>query len=379
MQRTRSAAEGLQDTTKPRGDRRALGFLALGVVVAHLALLQNLPDALAPPDPLKTRAFTTRSIVLQPPPVMAVAPPPEPVAAPAPRPRPRPSKPRPPAAEPAPEPLTLAPPEPAPDITGAEPTVDATAQAEPAEPAASQPQELAAIDPQPAIQAPPPAEPTPPATLALAIPGSMRLKYTLTGEAKKQTYHAMGEFLWLQDGKTYDARLEYSAFLIGSRVRTSTGQITGRGLAPDRFSDKWRKRDLAAHFERDKNQVSFSANTPVAPLLPDAQDQLSVLLQLASMVAGDPGRYGPGTTLTLPVVGPRDADTWAFTLQGEERIYLPLGEMPTIKLTRNPRKEFDQKVEAWLAPSLAYMPVQLRITQPNGDFVEQQLRAVDTP
>ena len=383
VQGTRSAAEGLQDTTNTRSNRRALGFLALGVLIAHLALLQNLPEALAPPDPLKTRAFSTRSIVLQPPPVIAAAPAPAPaVEAVAPRkPRPPKPKPRPPAADPAPEALTVTAPEPAPEPEPApvpDPPTEAVAQAEPPEAAASQPQAVA--EPPPAVTAPPVAAETPqPATLALAIPGSVRLKYTLTGEAKQQTYHAMGELLWLQDGKTYDARLEYSAFLIGSRVRTSSGQITGRGLEPMRFSDKWRKRDLAAHFERDKDRVSFSANTPQAPLLPDAQDQLSVLVQVASMVAGDPGRYGAGSTITLPVIGPRDADTWAFTLHGEERLYLPLGETLTVKLTRNPRREFDQKVEAWLAPSLAYMPVRLRITQPNGDFVDQQLRVVDTP
>lgn len=385
MQWNRSAAEGLQDTTKPRGHRRALGFLALGVVLAHLALLQNLPGALAPADSLKTRAFTTRAIVLQPPAVVAVAPaPPEPVAAPVVPRKPRPRPPRPPAAEPAPETLTLAAPEPTP----AAPT-ELAGDAAASEPAASPPEVSAAIEPpaadplapaaSAAPAAPPPVEAPQPATLALAIPGSMRLKYTLTGESKQLTYHAMGELLWLQDGTTYDARLEYSAFLIGSRVRTSTGQITGRGLEPARFSDKWRKRDLAAHFEREKNQVSFSANTPSAPLLPDAQDQLSVLLQVAAMVAGDPARYGAGSSITLPVIGPRDADTWAFTLQGEERLYLPTGETLTLKVTRNPRREFDQKVEAWLAPGLAYMPVRLRITQPNGDFVDQQLRAVDAP
>lgn len=373
VQGTRSAAKGLQDTTNQRRHRRALGFLALGVLIAHLALLQNLPDALAPPDPLKTRAFSTRSIVLQPPPVVAVAPPAPVVEAVAPR-KPRPPKPRPkpPAAEPQPEVLTAT----APDAAPA-PEPEPQAQAEPPQAATEPVQAAAEPAPEPA---PPPAAETPqPATLALAIPGSVRLKYTLTGEAKQQTYHAMGELLWLQDGKTYDARLEYSAFLIGSRTRTSSGQITGRGLEPTRFSDKWRKRDLAAHFERDKDRVSFSANTPAAPLLPDAQDQLSVLLQVASMVAGDPLRYGPGSTITLPVVGPRDADSWTFTLQGEERLYLPLGKTLTLKLTRNPRREFDQKVEAWLAPELAYMPVRLRITQPNGDFVDQQLRAVDTP
>jgi len=47
--------------------------------------------------------------------------------------------------------------------------------------------------------------------------------------------------------------------------------------------------------------------------------------------------------------------------------------MAALKLTRKPRKEFDQKVEIWFAPSLGYLPVRSRITQQNGDFIDQQL------
>lgn len=373
------AAGGAQDTSNWRSSRPLLGLGAV-VVLAHLVALQQLPAVLAPPDLAQTRAFITRSIVVQPPPApVAAAPEPAPPPPPPPprrKPRPAPAAQTPPA--PAAEaPVAVAAPEPAvvePDPAAAA-TPETAAQPEPPAQAAS------AADAAPApAPAPEPAAPPAPATaLALGIPGSVRLKYTLTGEAKQQTYHALGELLWLQDGKTYDARLEYSAFLIGSRVRTSSGRLSERGLEPTRFSDKWRKRDLAAHFERDKGIVSFSANTPSAPLLPDAQDQLSVLLQLSAMVAGDPGRFGAGASVTLPVVGPRDADVWTFTMQGEELSYLPYDNLPTLKLTRNPRKEFDQKVEAWLAPSLAYMPVRVRITQPNGDFVDQLLRSVDSP
>jgi hypothetical protein len=371
------AAGGAQDTSKSRS-RWALPVLGVGVTLAHLVTLQQMPAVLAPPDLAQTRAFITRSIVVKPPPSpVAAAPEPAPAPPPPPRRKPRPAPPAEAAPAPAAEaPVAMATPEPPPaevDAAVAPAAQEAASQPEPPALAASAPEAVPAPAPEPA------APPAPATALALGIPGSVRLKYTLTGEAKQQTYHAMGELLWLQDGKTYDARLEYSAFLIGSRVRTSSGKLSERGLEPTRFSDKWRKRDLAAHFERDKGIVSFSANTPSAPLLPDAQDQLSVLLQLSAMVAGDPARFGAGASLTLPVVGPRDADVWTFTMQGEELAYLPYDNLQTLKLTRNPRKEFDQKVEAWLAPSLAYMPVRVRITQPNGDFVDQLLRSVDSP
>jgi hypothetical protein len=48
-----------------------------------------------------------------------------------------------------------------------------------------------------------------------------------------------------------------------------------------------------------------------------------------------------------------------------------------VRLLRNPRKEYDVKVELWLAPGAAYAPVRLRLTQPNGDWVDQQWSSTD--
>ena len=53
--------------------------------------------------------------------------------------------------------------------------------------------------------------------------------------------------------------------------------------------------------------------------------------------------------------------------------------MAAVKLTRNPRREYDQKVEIWLAPALAYLPARIRMTQANGDFVDQQWKSTGTP
>ena len=78
-------------------------------------------------------------------------------------------------------------------------------------------------------------------------------------------------------------------------------------------------------------------------------------------------------------VGPRDADTWAFTVGELETLNLPMGEIKAIRVARDPRREFDQKVEAWFAPSLNYWPVRIRLTQGNGDFVDQLLSSSGSP
>jgi len=209
----------------------------------------------------------------------------------------------------------------------------------------------------------------------IRLPGSVRLQYKVIGLSKNMNYHANAELAWKTDGESYQAVMKISAFLIGSRSMTSVGKVTASGLAPTRFADKFRS-ELAAHFEADKGKIIFSANTPDAPWIDGVQDRVSVFLQLGGMLAAHPAGYPPGSNITFLTIGPREADSWTFVIDGDEALDLMDTPMTALKLTRKPRKEFDQKVEIWFAPSLGYLPVRSRITQQNGDFIDQQLTQV---
>jgi hypothetical protein len=232
---------------------------------------------------------------------------------------------------------------------------------------------------QPTASAEPPTNETRPlrdlgAAVGVArIPDSVRIKYQV--ETNKFPYRLNAELRWEKNAESYDARLELNAFGL-SRVQTSHGQITPEGLAPTRFSDKYRS-EVAAHFNREKGKVTFSANTPDVTLLSGAQDRLSILMQLASMIAGAPGRFPTDTAIAAQTIGPRDASVWIFTVRSEESLRLPGGDQITLKLVRNPREEFDQKVELWLAPTLGYLPARIKITEQNGDYVDQKWLATE--
>lgn len=210
---------------------------------------------------------------------------------------------------------------------------------------------------------------------AISLPGSVRLLYKVVGQSKNMNYQADSELAWKSNGDNYEAMMKVSAFLVGSRSMTSVGKITGSGLAPARFSDKFRA-ELAAHFDASNGKITFSANTPDAPWIDGAQDRVSVFFQLGGILAANPAGFPSGSNITFLTVGPREADNWTFVIESEESLTLMGAPMPTLKLTRKPRKEFDQKVEIWYAPSLGYLPVRNRITQQNGDFVDQQLTQV---
>ena len=108
------------------------------------------------------------------------------------------------------------------------------------------------------------------ATFSLdGLPGSMKLNYRVS--ANKFPFNLNGELVWRHDPDHYQASLSFGA-LGQTRVQTSRGLIGAEGLAPERFSDKYRS-EVAAHFNRAQGRVTFSANTPDAPLLAGAQDR----------------------------------------------------------------------------------------------------------
>ena len=347
----------------PRG---VLLSLTGAVLAAHWALL-NLPGLnVATEPPAVLRTLTTRTIVM-PNPVVAPASPPAAVARAAPR-RAAPAKP--PAAPPqasTPPSATLV--DAANSAASAEPTAPPVAASE------QETEQVAEVAPEP-VPDPPPARPPREDTLqarAFVVPKSGHLRYRL--ESTKYPVQATAELTWQHAEKRYDAKMRVS-LLFREWLDHSVGGIGVQGLEPERFSEK-RGRELASHFERDKGKIVFSANTPDAALLSGAQDRLSVSLQLAAMVAGDAEKFGRGTTVTIQVAGPREATLWLFTVEGTETLDLPIGEVPALKLQRNPRQPYDQKVELWLAPGYGYLPVRIRLTNPDGESLDQQLKTIE--
>jgi hypothetical protein len=342
--------------TQPR-TLRTLALLTLAVLLAHGVVLQGLPQVVASFQQMQSDSldepfaspFTTRTVM-------------------------------PPAPETAREVPAALPRGAAATVRPVRPLLKAITALDPVNAAHTAPELIAKTDAAIAADT----EPTPPPAADLhaaanyAIPDSVRIKYDIKGEAKGFPYSANGELVWLHDGQTYDARLEISLFLLGSRVQTSRGDLTPQGLEPIRFGDKFRGEE-AAHFERSKGKIIFSANTPDAVLLPGAQDQLSVFIQLAAMLGGAPSRYPAGTEMPFQAIGKRSAESWVFKVGDLEKLALPGGEVQGVKLSRAPTGEFDPRVEMWLAPDMGYLPVRIRLTQSNGDFVEQQWRSTHKP
>ncbi|MCE1250482.1 MAG: DUF3108 domain-containing protein [Comamonadaceae bacterium] len=387
---------GIQSVEVGLAHRHLLRTVLL-VLALHLLALWGWPQLPTTTATPAQAAMQTRSIAAPAPPPPAPAPAPR--APPKPKPKPQP-KPRPaPAPEPIPEPVPesipepepVPPPEPAPEPA---PAPEPTAESAPAT-ATETTAETATAPPAPELPPAPPAEPQDPGLQitaadgqarslgrdnapAVRVPPPTRLAFEVHGEVKRFRYSASAELLWQHDGQQYQAKQEIRAFLIGSRAQTSVGQLGAWGLQPQRFGDRVRS-EQAAHFDFDAGRVTFSANTPAAPIVPGAQDRLSVFIELASLIAAAPENYPSGTQLALTTASARAVDRWVFRVVGPELLQLPAGSIEALKLERVPQAEYDQQADLWLAPSVHYLPVRLRITQSNGDFVELQLKDSSPP
>lgn len=224
----------------------------------------------------------------------------------------------------------------------------------------------------------PAATPTTAASPPIRLPEPARLRYDVTATTKGLDYHAGAELLWQHDKDSYRLQFEFKLLSVMLRSQTSTGAIGAQGLQPLKFIDRVRSNERIARFDQQKHLVAFSnPDTPEAALETDAQDRLSIIFQLAARVAGDPSKYTPGTRLEIQTIGHNDAQSWHFIVAPEQPLRYQGDPVATVKLTRELRDAKDQRVEVWFAPSLGFLPLRLKITQQDGDSIEQHLKAID--
>lgn len=229
----------------------------------------------------------------------------------------------------------------------------------------------------------PMAQATPPASNALTaktgdFPPSTQINYKLVGQERGLIYNASGSLKWQAQAandkglpRAYEAELQVKAFLMGSRVWRSTGSLTDNGLAPLRYSDRWRG-ERAAHFETANQKISFSGNMPSAPLQAGAQDQVSLFIQMAAAVTAK--NYAPGSQLMVQTATARDAVNWTITFQSTEEIVVDGKKLETQRWVCLPRGKYDSQIELWLSPAHGGLPLRIKISQVNGNFIDMEMR-----
>ncbi len=326
--------------------RRALiAGLALSLAV-HIALSFWPAETDTTPDTLPLQAS-----------ILELPLPPTPAAAAPPKPRPKPQRP---TAPPTPiEPIESAEPiaKTEPDATPIEPTAEALATG-PQLPTEIVAAEIAIVPPEP-----PPK--TLPRRVDLVYKAFLGTQGFLVGEAVYRFEHAGGEYRITTIG---EAKGLAALFLRGQGKLESRGLITATGLRPYEFTVERGSKDRreTAIFDWEIGMVTlFEQKSEV--LEPSTFDPLTLMWQAYfSPPVDDVQEISIATT--------RRVARYTLTREAEETIPWAQGEILTERWRRS-NADGSLHATIWLAPSLRYVPVKMRVTANYRGAIEATLEA----
>ncbi len=270
----------------------------------------------------------------------------------------------------------------------------ALSNARPDTPTAALPAPEPAAEPQAPVEMAQPEPPTPapePVVIAHAAPSTAappvaiktlsrrgRIEYkffvvynTLMTDVARtvQTWETTGNTYTL-DSKSAPIGLA-RLFPIGPHDYHSSGQITERGLQPQRFTAKEMRRgvtlEAAAQFDWDKNQLQFGRNPEQksAALPSGSQDFVSFMFQL-SLAPPPPGR------MQMPITNGRNFETYELEVLGEETLDSPMGSLRVLPVKRVSQPG-SEGITVYLAVEYRYLPVRIvhfnRDGTPGGEVI----------
>ncbi|MDB5791502.1 MAG: hypothetical protein JWQ80_1526 [Massilia sp.] len=244
--------------------------------------------------------------------------------------------------------------------------VDAAAPAASALPGADRP-------PSPSSSpAPGPAPIQMPGRYRVRPPPSARLAYTVTRTRPGQPAEPAetAQVAWRVERGSYQLRVEG---VLGQLE--SEGGEDDAGIAPLRASERGAAGgELVARFDREAQRIDYGAMADSAPLHIGSQDRASVLMQLAGIGLAEPDQVQDVIEIVLGGAG--GVQVARFQVLGREQLATGAGTLAAVRLLQLAQAG-ERRVELWLAPQRNWLPVQLRVTEPDGTVANQLVTSIE--
>ncbi|MGN6318884.1 DUF3108 domain-containing protein [Trinickia sp.] len=216
-----------------------------------------------------------------------------------------------------------------------------------------------------------------PPVQASAASAGVRFSVPPSGNLHYNTFYngvenAPGTIRWTSDGGRYEMVVSVPLPFLGTFSYESSGRIDAFGLAPERYVEKrGRRPEEVTTFDRAAKRIGFTRTSTTLALPEGAQDRFSMVMQLASLVRGDPETYKAGVTRAFYVADDDSGELWPIETIGDESIRTPEGFLAARHFMRLPRHDGDRRrIDVWLAPSLGWLPARIVQTEPNGTQIE---------
>lgn len=207
------------------------------------------------------------------------------------------------------------------------------------------------------------------------VPPSAKLVYTVKAQYNGLDLNGNSFIRWKAGKQSYSLQNEAKISLLGKLLDAdSNGKIDASGLIPEKYTEKRIRKDrTTTTFNYTENVVSFRENK-TAPLKETVQDRASIVWQLASVARANPERFTLNSTWTFPVAGRSKIEPWTFRVVKTGSISTPMGQIKTVQLTRNGKK--DQEMHVWLAPEKNWYPVQILFNERGGLQLLQTVKEI---
>ena len=203
-----------------------------------------------------------------------------------------------------------------------------------------------------------------------AMPGQFRMSPAPPARIDYQTGDGGSAHLtWRTDGSSY--RIEVDGIL---GELDSEGGLDDGGLAPLRASEPAGPGRATTEFDRARGVIVSQLGARRAQLAGGAQDRASLLLQLAGMGRANPDQLRGVLDFWIGAAG--GARQERYEVMGKEMVETGIGTLETLHLAQL-APEGAPRLELWLAPGHDWVPVQLRLTMPDGAVRIQTLAALE--
>lgn len=276
-------------------------------------------------------------------------------------------------AQPAPPPARPAQTAPAARALPAAPPAQAAEPAPASRPAPPSPSTIAAEAPAPASATPGSAPLQMPGRYRVRLPPSSTLHYAVTHTAPGQPALASeaAQLVWEETGGAYRLRVEGVLGLLESE-----GGGDDAGIAPNQASEGAAAGGTqVTRFNRAERRIERGPLAAGEALHLGSQDRASVLMQLAGIGLAEPDQMQD--TIDIVVAGAGGVRIARWQVLGKEELNTPAGVLATVRLAQlAPAGE--ARVELWLAPQQHWLPVQLRVTQPDGTVANQVVTSIES-
>ncbi len=200
-------------------------------------------------------------------------------------------------------------------------------------------------------------------------PADTRLSYQLGGDFRGEL-HGNARVQWQREAQRYQVRIEIDIGLLASVAMTSQGEVTPDGLFPRAYEEQLPGKRRNALLE--EGSITLGNGSKVAR--PEGvQDTASQFVELAHQFATGRKALEAGGSLSVWLARPGGVDLWTYDVVEQVTLQLPLlGPVQAFHLKPRPivKPRGNVTAELWLAPSLQYLPVRVRISLGEASFVE---------